>query len=383
MKIEDFYTIYLKGSYHIYIDVINCTEEIRAIHTCNQAKSTFIKSYKYLKSKKFTIKRNKIGTFLINLLNNSDLLIELLEKNKKYISNYKPFYIEELNRTEPLRRAFDDHTEFIFKTHIYQRTVPNLHITHTMFKSISDPITKHLKQELPDNNNDDDIRKKLKDLMKYSEINKIISQLKNLYNSIDKIFVVKSKKTGYVSYSNPLLNIPKADILYMNKKTHLTPYLYKYEINSLQDLFNVSVYSLSLAKYKIYKCKICNKYFINNRLTQTCSTKCSHILEDLKIEKIRDRARDKNCEEVNHLLKSIRGVLNRYVKNKNEQTIRNNMLESFEGRYKNKLKTLKDRYKHNGNGYNKELTKWLDNEYEKVKKTFPSKKYGNKNRLIK
>ena len=59
------------------------------------------------------------------------------------------------------------------------------------------------------------------------------------------------------------------------------------------------------------------------------------------------------------------------------------MLEDFEKRYKNKLSTLNKRYKiKTNNGYNNELTKWLENEYKKVQKEFPSKRYGNKNRLL-
>ena len=59
MKIEDFFTIYLEGSYDIYFDVINCTEYISAIRTYDKAKYTQLKSYKVLKNKKFNYKKKK------------------------------------------------------------------------------------------------------------------------------------------------------------------------------------------------------------------------------------------------------------------------------------------------------------------------------------
>ena len=92
----------------------------------------------------------------------------------------------------------------------------------------------------------------------------------------------------------------------------------------------------------------------------------------------------KNSDEINYYLYRIRGVLKRNLSNKpKEKSQRESMLDDFNERYKKKIRALNRRYKTDSTGFNKELVEWLDNEYNKVKIAFPSKKYGNKNRLIK
>ncbi len=378
MKIEDFFTIYLEGSYDIYFDVINCTEYISTIRICNKAKSTRLKSYKILKNKKFIPKkRNKIGTFLVYLLNNSDKLIKLLKKNEQNIINYKPFYVsiyESLRKQSEILSKVSSSSNL--KPHIYTGT--SMCMLHKVY-SETHPILSNLEDE----QNTNDIKTELSNILKCSRVKTIISKIEFLLDEVTKIYKKTSKKSGYVSYTNTIIPIPKANILFMKTKTHLVPYLYKYQISTLEELFNVSIHSLSLAKYKIYKCEICGKYFITNKVKKTCSSICQNKSQELKEEKNRNRAREKNSSEVNFLLKKIRGVLGRIVKNKNEQNKRDLMLENFEKRYKSKLTTLSKRYKSKtSNGYNNELTKWLENEYKKIQKEFPSKKYGNKNRLI-
>lgn len=378
MKIEDFFTIYLEGSYDIYFDVINCTEHISAIRTYDKAKSTQLKSYKVLKNKKFNYKKkNKIGTFLIYLLNNSDKLIKLLKENEQNIIDYKPFYVDtykSIRKTsECLSKVFNSSN---VKPHIYTGTY--MYTIHKVHSGIH-PILKYLK----DKPNPNDIRVKLSNILKKIRVQRIISKIEFLLDAVDKIYKKTSKKSGYVSYTSTIIPIPQAHIFFKKTKTHLVPYLYKYQILSLEDLFNVSIHSLSLAKYKIYKCEICGKYFISNKVKKTCSSICQKKSQELKEEKNRNRVREKNSDEVNSLLKKIRGVLSRIVKNKSEQNKRDLMLENFEKRYKNKLSTLNKRYKtKTTNGYNNELTKWLENEYKKIQKEFPSNRYGNKNRLL-
>lgn len=378
MKIEDFFTVYLEGSYDIYFDVINCTEYISTIRTYDKAQSTRLKSYKVLKNKKFNHKKkNKIGTFLIYLLNNSDKLIKLLKENEQNIIDYKPFYIDIYKSirgtSKCLSKPFNSSN---VKPHIYTGT--SMYTIRKVYSGIP-PILR----QLDDEPNPSDIRTKLSNILKDYRVKKIISKIKFLLDEVDKIYKKTSKKSGYVSYTSNIIPIPQAHILFMKTKTHLVPYLYKYQISSLEDLFYVSIHSLSLAKYKIYKCEICDKYFISNKVKKTCSSVCQKKSQELKEEKNRNRARGKNSSEVNYLLKKIRGVLSRIVKNKNEQNRRDLMLENFEKRYKNKLSTLNKRYKiKTNNGYNNELTKWLEHEYKKVQKEFPSKRYGNKNRLL-
>lgn len=322
MKISDFYNIYLlSGSFSVYFDIINGKEYIRAYNFPN------ITSYKILKDKKLKINnKSHIGTFIVNLLNNSDKIISLSE-----------------NLIE----------------HLYSVN-NNLHTTYP-----TDSYEYNVKYN----------RNKLT----ICKIDEAISHIKALQNNIDKIFIKTSKKSGYVAYNSTVVSIPNATI--SHKKPKL--YIYKYEISNLEDLFNTSIHSIYLSKHKIYKCTVCHKYFISNKLKKTCSPLCETMSKELNEEEDGNRAREKKSDEVKSLLKAIRGVLGRYVKNKKENIKRTSMLEDFNNRYDKKIKALDKRYKTHNNNYEHDLVQWLEKEYKKVQTAFPSKKYGNKNRLIK
>lgn len=356
MKIEDFFKIYLINPYSILFDTINFTESVmpKVIQYSDRAKSISLKSYKVIKVQKFTLQKNIIGTFLITLLNNSDLLIKLLEKNFFSSTEYTEFPKIPIPIV-PTAELADIHSRDHLK--------PFSPIPHTDGLFLNTKNTEHIK---------------------YAYINVIISQIKELHNYVQKVFIPTSSNVGYTSYNNPALQLPNATILYKKNGTKIKPYLFKYTIHNLQELFSVTVYMLSISKYKINKCIICNKYFITNKSLKTCSKECFNKSEQLKLEKNRNRARVKNSDEINYYLYRIRGVLKRNLSNKpKEKSQRESMLDDFNERYKKKIRALNRRYKTDSTGFNKELVEWLDNEYNKVKIAFPSKKYGNKNRLIK
>lgn len=324
MKINNFHNIFNHS--FVYFDVINAREYI-SIYEFQT-----ITSYRILKNKKFKrINKSHIGTFIVNLLNNSDKIISLSE-----------------NLVEHLY-SVDNNLHTIYPTNSHEYNVKYNHNELTIHK-----------------------------------INETISYIKALQNNIHNIFTKTSKKSGYVTYNNIVVSIPKATISHKKTPTSLKPYIYRYEIFNLADLINTSLHSIYLSRHKICKCTVCGKYFITNKLEKTCSSLCKNNSQDLREEKNRNRVREKNSDDVNSLLKKIRGVLGRYVKNKEENKKRTAMLKDFNTRYKAKIKALEKRYKTKiNNNYQRDLIQWLEKEQKKVQNAFPSKKYGNQNRLIK
>ena len=71
-------------------------------------------------------------------------------------------------------------------------------------------------------------------------------------------------------------NLPSSEIEYTNDFGRDYEIVsYTYEIKSLEDLLNISVYQLSLQKKLIIRCKNCNKYFIANRKNRIfCDKNC-------------------------------------------------------------------------------------------------------------
>lgn len=111
-----------------------------------------------------------------------------------------------------------------------------------------------------------------------------------------------------------------------------TPYKYNYEIKTVEDLFNVTIYQLTLNRKVIIQCKNCGKYLIPDRTDrQYCpETNCKNLYMSRK-------SRENSSIAYNY----YRTLYNRY---KNTKT------------YKEDFEKLKSIY------YNQYLTKQIDNE---------------------
>lgn len=124
---------------------------------------------------------------------------------------------------------------------------------------------------------------------------------------IDNSFVSNNDNKGK-KLSITEIFLPVAKIEYKAKK----PFKFTYEIYSLQDLFSVTIYQLSLSHQPIINCKNCKKYFIppiefdektgkakrirNDRLY--CSEKCK--------SQYRNRNRDIQKEETTRYYEKLR-----------------------------------------------------------------------------
>lgn len=332
-----------------------------------------IKGYKTLTNKKI-IHKNRIGNIITNLLNQSNLIIELLQKYKVIINDL------DINKNKDNTSSYLPAVFTIFSL-LYndlQKISPS---TFIISKAINKSLWEFLKLKKFSNS--------ISEVQSMSYIeqcniiikNQILS-LKHLKCNVEKIYSrTSTNKKGYVKYENPIIHTPTCTILYKKQANRSFPYLYKYEISNLEELFNISVYCLSLTKYKIYRCNICNRYFTSNKIKKTCSNTCLKKAEKLREEKNRIKKRTKNSEPVNQLYNRITSFYNRTLKNnRKKQSIRNEMRKKFENNYNKKIVTLNTRYSSSYcQGYQNELLKFLEKEYNKIQKTFPNKKYGNIN----
>ncbi len=352
-----------RDDYFFIFNSVKCKEFI-ITHKKNYIK---IKGYKTLINKKI-VHKNRVGNIMINLLNKYNLIIELLQKYKTVLDNLD-------TNKDNIRIAFE-----IF-SQLYDDLLKLSPSTFIIIKDINKSLWDFLK-----------LKKLSSSMVEVQSMNCIeecsifieqqILYLKHLKYNVEKIYSrISTNKKGYVKYENPIIHTPTCTIIYKKKKNKSIPYLYKYKISNLQDLFNVSIYCLSLTNYKVYKCDICNKYFTNNKTRKTCSDTCRNKAEKLREEKNRTKKGTKHLEPVNQLYNRITSFYNRNLKNnKSKQLIRDDMRKKFENRYNQKISTLNNRYSSSFcKGYQNELLKFLEKEYDKIQKTFPNKKYGNTN----
>ncbi len=85
---------------------------------------------------------------------------------------------------------------------------------------------------------------------------------------------IHSEETRNNKFSGIMATLPSTKIDYkLDGFKCATPYKYIYEIKNVQDLFNVTIYQLSLNRKVIIKCKNCGKYLIPLRTDQIfCTT---------------------------------------------------------------------------------------------------------------
>ena len=367
-----------------------------------------IKGYKTLFKNKIVLK-NRVGNILINLLNNSVNITEILEKYREAIAEFKSEYdsklfefykkevedmyaevyekISDESRNKFARRLVDEHPDTQDRDFYYSVVYPIFSVLSYDLLQIS-PYTiiliKSMDKFLYDYTNFDTFP------MKQDYLNSldfviflVLNDLWTIISEIEKIYTRPStNKKGYVKYNNTLIKMPECEISFKDSRKNSRPYLYKYTTNYYLNLFSASVYSLSLSKYKLYKCDICGKYFINSKSKKICSKLCLEKYNKLKIEKNHNYRGKLRTEKAKHLYKLITDFLNRGVKNKNVQAKRDKMYEDFCNRYFKKIIALDKKYNFNPDSklYQRDIVIWLENEYNKVKRAFHSKKIGNKNR---
>lgn len=280
----------------------------------DEPKKTFetVKGYMGNDFEKHEEAREELGTFLLEVINNYNLFIEtisnyrnkLLEikidwRNKdKFIRNkYKNDYNKYINERKQLDIKLKNTCVSILQQLLYKiiRINPKLAMLrnyigqyvyeffekyYKKFDSLKDDITQ-IKKKYPNISykfNDTMTKKEYIQTDKFRHYTISLKQHDSIFyiykgfcqfffklgnelyhgkNLIDNSFVSNNSCKGKkLSITETFL--PVAKIEYKSKK----PFKFTYEIQSLQDLFNVTIYQLSLSHQPIINCKNCGKYFI-------------------------------------------------------------------------------------------------------------------------
>lgn len=336
------------------------------------------KGYLFIKGENKPIKAKKdIKDILLNLLNNSDSIIKKIEDYIAYLSTFtlktydfpspnvqqytqisvssmlSLFFMLNLNFEEIFGK--DPNIEKEITEYIYRATHP--------YADFFDDYTNKKLDYSPNPNNE----------VLIDSLNQIVNRLKQFKDSISNIFIYDSRKKKY-EYKSNNYTIPRRKTKHNENNSNS----YTYAINSLQDFFSASIYCITESKLVIGKCALCNSYYINNPNVTTCSTTCRYKLYASGTKPIKP----KNSPEVAKLLNQIRSYLNRTtLKDEEKNKLRKNLKDVFEANYLDKVKNLKTKYgqRYNSPECQKYLYNWLDENYEKFHKYFPSKKIGNTN----
>lgn len=318
---------------------------------------------------KLTIK-NKIGNAFLDLLNNSCTIVEILQKYRNTFLSLNTIYNNEVYYSDFYKNEFlplfskmcsdllktSPYTIIIIRNIKSNLNELQLLSVHLLTSSYIDYFNSFLLTEI---NN-----------LKY-----IIDNIKKIYSR------TSSTKKGYVQYNNLMINMPNCNVYFKKSRKNTKPYIYNFHIDSSIDLFNATVYSLSLTNYKIYRCDICDKYFTSRTTRKTCSVVCENKANELRLEKIRNRNLINNSDDVTKLYRRIKNFYNRTVNNKNKQSLKDKMRRDFDDRYDKKITALNKQYKSPlDDRFQKQLLIWLEKEYIRIQETFPSKKFGNTNR---
>jgi len=364
-------------------------------------------SNNYCKKSFTTSTYNYPGNFLVDFLNFSDEVLDILNETKQSIDKtnlndaqntlleiFEHLYIK-LNKLDKKLKEFIYELKQSIETIISFKndTNPKADILDTKFlynDLLNDPILSD-EQRAEALKNFDEFSKaylNISNSFSYKDLflrllDEKIEEISKFKETIDSIFVPHPETKGYVVFvCPPTHNIPSAEIRYRRtpKDKKAIPYYYKYNIFTLKELLETSVQHIHLSKHVICKCKVCSKYFINidRKDNKFCSDNCFRI-NQARRKSSQNISNEKLC--CNKIYKQITQFLNRDVKSSKEKEQRAELLSMFKKRHKEKLSLLDSRYKTHSTGYYNELYQWLLNEQENIKTKFPSNKFGNSNRI--
>lgn len=362
-----------KNSYSI---IFNLNKYKEFIITQKHIYALKIKGYSSSFNKKI-LHKNKIGNIIITLLNKSIIILELLE-------NYKSFLKDNYTNVQSDPKSFRFFVVAPILSLLYDDLLEISPYTFIIIDSLQNSLFSTVQLQYIDYK---DKKRKPENIEYFINefldiFDREIYVIKDILYTVDEIYKrTNTNKKGYVKYYNPIINIPKCVISYKKQGNFNKPYLYRYKISNLFELFNVSIYTLSLTNYKIYKCDICGRYFTSKKTRKTCNTYCENKSVELRKEKNRNRNLIKNSDDVTKLYRRIKNFYNKTVKNKHKQSLKDKMRRDFDDRYDKKITALNKQYKSPlDDRFQKQLLIWLEKEYIRIQETFPSKKFGNTNR---
>lgn len=175
-------------------------------------------------------------------------------------------------------------------------------------------------------------------------------------------------------------DLPKVGVKFSNANKILKICEYTYQINSIQDFINVSIYHIILDNRKLLKCHNCGKYFIS----------------DVRNNEVYCRRIDPN-DPHHRICSVIAAAQKNYVSSDNPRQnlykrIYNRLKNNKEKYSKDELNTFVNKYKHYQNELlntskkamydkdykNKKLLAWLEQYNNKLMKKYPSNRYDLK-----
>lgn len=236
-----------------------------------------------------------------------------------------------------------------------------------------------------------------KELYKYLENKKDISNIEDKLNIciifIDSLCKQLTNLKELLEKSNSFiienqLELPKANITFSNDNSNdrfLKASEYIYEINTIQDFVNISLYYIIADNRKLLKCHNCNKYFISDVRNSEIycrridpndphHRKCAEIAlakrayiysDDERSKKYKNiYTRLKNCKEKYETEKELEIFVEKYKE------------------YKNQICNIYKKANYDRDFKNQKLLNWLIQYDNKLRKKYPSNRYDLKKKHL-
>lgn len=304
------YGIILKDRYYLDNLKKNCPISYIKFDILGKGNETIYLHYAEFPTRNEIISTNQIGTFILEILNNYNNVIETIDncqenltiKTKEYITNCrylkKKIRNQKSNDYKNKRKELEDnYTDtciniiFELKTHLMKISTSFVILEEFLTNSVIYYISTYNKMYYDYKERIENLKSKghtakiwLKCFNTYKEValmeeqySKIFTTLKHDLKIIQGHYKTKTGEKYKRVFQVPLtVKLPSSEVVYSNDFSRLyEPISYTYEITKLEDLLNISLYQLSLQKQFIIRCKNCNKYSISERKDKIfCDRNC-------------------------------------------------------------------------------------------------------------
>ncbi len=319
---------------------------------------------------------NNLGSFLIEILNNSNNIIEIYSNTKKELEQYDIYkneyafvYILDIlkNLIKNLKNCFPKY--YIFLIFDIENFISNKYKENREFfgKEFSKWIEKIEQQSF----------KRKNECITF--IDNLINNIRNVNELINTSFgrsisSYTGKEKTNTELQNMDLSVPSVDIKLGKKEDSNESYkeeYYIYKVSNLNEICNISILQLTYNNKVIVKCKNCGKYFIpiNRSDTVYCNnyyiTKKGKRLTCKQASDSGNIIDDEEKSEITRRKDKIRSNLNKNY-------------HQYASEFKEKCKSIRKDHKYDKEGYLLELEKYMD-EFENDMEKRDSR-YGSRNR---
>lgn len=261
----------IMNNYDKYIELI--TKHFDMIH---YAKMDWRNKSKLLKKKfkkDYLAKREKLDIELnnmcISILKRLLYQLNIITPELTMLENYIGQYIYEFYEKD-YPNKIDELKQNIARL---KERYPNISCNNANIKKYEKRATKRLYEDTRKLKSIDNISYKFKNIEKFFNI--LLNDFKYGKKLIEKSFIHNIENRNN-KFSGITTLLPNAQIEYiLDYNNQLKPYKYLYEIKSLADLFNVTIYQLTIHHKVVIQCKNCKKYIIPDRTDRVyCTDSC-------------------------------------------------------------------------------------------------------------